>query len=76
MMEFGLLSLDLHYFLRASSAGLFGALKPGCCWAYTAFSMQHNAVWHVLVECLPDLVKRWRRPWSWRIADDRVVFRT
>ena len=31
MMEFGLLSLNLHYFLRASYAGLFGALKPGCC---------------------------------------------
>ena len=38
-MEFGLVALGLRRFLRLSSAGLMVALVPGCCWAYSAFSV-------------------------------------
>ena len=36
---FGLVSLGLHCFLRLPSAGLIVVLIPGCCWAYSAFSV-------------------------------------
>lgn len=39
-LEFGLVSLGLHYFLRLFSAGLSVALISGCCWACSAFSVQ------------------------------------
>ena len=40
--EFGLGSLGLHCFLRLSSAGLIVVLVPGCCWAWSAFSVLHD----------------------------------
>ena len=40
-LEFGLVSLGLHCFLRMSSAGLIIVLLPGCCWACSAFSVYH-----------------------------------
>ena len=42
MLKFGFTSLGLHYFLRLSSAGLLVVLVPGCCWAYSAFSVYHT----------------------------------
>ena len=36
---FDLVSLDLHCFMRLSSAGLIVVLIPGCCWASSAFSV-------------------------------------
>ena len=38
-LEFGLVSLGLHCFLRLTSAGLIFVLIPGCCWACSAFSV-------------------------------------
>ena len=43
-VEFGLISLGLHCFVRLSSAGLIVVLIPGCCWADSALSVYHNAV--------------------------------
>ena len=34
-----LVSLGLHCFLPCSSAALIVVLVPGCCWAYSAFSV-------------------------------------
>ena len=41
MLEFGFGSFGLHCFLRSSSARLLVVLGPGCCWAYSAFSVSH-----------------------------------
>ena len=38
-LEFGLVSLGLHYFLRFSSAALIVVFIPKCCWVYSAFSV-------------------------------------
>ena len=35
----GWVSLGPHCFLQLSSAGLIMVLVPGCCWAYSAFSV-------------------------------------
>ena len=37
--DFELVSLGLHCFLWFSAAGLIAVLFPGCCWAYSAFSV-------------------------------------
>ena len=42
IVVFGLISLGLHCFLRLSSAGLVVVWIPGCCWAYSAFSVCHT----------------------------------
>ena len=34
-----LVLLGLHCFLRLCAAGLIAVLIPGCCWAYSAFSV-------------------------------------
>ena len=39
VLEFGLVSLGLHCFLRLSCAGLTVGLIPGYCWAHSAFSV-------------------------------------
>jgi len=38
-MQFGLVSLDPRCGLQLSSAGLIVVLVPGCCWAYSVFSV-------------------------------------
>ena len=38
-LAWSLVSLGLHCFLRLSSAGLIVVLAPGCCGAYSAFSV-------------------------------------
>ena len=38
-----MVSSGLHCFLRQTSAGLIVVLVPGCCWTYSAFSVQHIA---------------------------------
>ena len=38
-LEFGLVSLSFHRFLRLSCAGLTVFLGPGCCWTCSAFSV-------------------------------------
>ena len=40
--ELGLVSLGLHCFLRLCSYGLIVFFIPGCCWAYSAFSVCHT----------------------------------
>ena len=39
VMEFGLVSLDPRCVLQLSSARMIVVLDPGCCWAYSVFSV-------------------------------------
>ena len=43
VLETGMVSSGLHCFLRWSFAGSIVVLVPGCCWTYSAFSVQHIA---------------------------------
>ena len=59
-LAFGLVSLDLHCFLRLSSAGLIVVLIPWCCWTFFChFRVTRRSI--ALIGCQERLcVLKWR----------------